>query len=211
MYAKGCYWCWWASSLLGAISSVEVGDKSRSSCCKAWLPESCWQGFHSISPAHPVDHLDRWSPGLLIIWWWCLHTQLTTWPTCYKPRTIQPSLYQFKSLLVPPHVWHSSNASHIHTKNFSLVVSDSVIHITVSAFYSLGAPANLETYLRSFLSRFLIILRVNSWRLFIKEKVMASISGEAQQRLQSFSHWGYTWCDTCDTWYTCDRCEAENK
>ena len=160
MYAKGCYWCWWASSLLGTISSVEVGDKSRSSCCKAWLPESYWQGFHSISPAHPVDHLDRWLAGL----------------------------------------------------NISLVVKwlSAVIHIILSAFYSLGAQANQGTYLRSFLSRFLIILRVNSWSLFIKEKVMVSISGEAQQRLQSFSHWGYT-SDTCDTWYTCDRCESQNK
>ena len=69
------------------------GDKSRSSCCKAWLPESRWRGFYSISPAHPVSHLDRGSASLLTI-------STSSWPPihpCCKLRTIQASLYQFIS------------------------------------------------------------------------------------------------------------------
>ena len=65
MNAKRCCWCW--AFLLGTIS--RGGNKSRSSYCKAWLMlDSCWQGFHSISLSHPVEHLatycklEPWNP-----------------------------------------------------------------------------------------------------------------------------------------------------
>ena len=106
------------------------GDKSRSSCCKAWLPESRWRGFYSISPAHPVSHLDRGSASLLTI-------STSSWPPihpCCKLRTIQASLYQFISPI--------GSASCV-TQWF----------LIVSAFFSLGAQANRENYLHSFLSR----------------------------------------------------------
>ena len=129
MYAKGCCCCWWAS-LSPWHNLQRRDDKSRSSCCKAWLPESRWRGFYSISPAHPVSHLDRGSASLLTI-------STSSWPPihpCCKLKTIQASLYQFISPI--------GSASCV-TQWF----------LIVSAFFSLGAQANRENYLHSFLSR----------------------------------------------------------